>query len=347
VENARLFALVNIAMADAGIASWETKYIYDLWRPVVGIRNGHLDGNPDTPGEPDWRPLGAPASNSGDPDGDFTPPFPAYTSGHATFGGAVFRILERFYGTDDIAFDAQSDELNGITEGANGEIRPAVTRHFDSFGQAMEENAQSRIYLGIHWQFDAQEGIKQGSAIADYVFDNKFLVRQVFHNPDHVMDVNADGSLTMADVLTQVQQLRHLRETGKMEPDFFGFCDVNDDEQFTLADLLGVVQAMRLQLSDSHAHGEGEGLAASEIPFAVPNFGFDLISVGEPEDEAAVEPASEVFDPPAEERALIDLVWQEDDFLGLGNGLANEEPSDRQDDLLDGESTLFILERAP
>jgi hypothetical protein len=101
---------------------------------------------------------------------DFTPPFPAYVSGHATFGAAAFRMLANFYGTDDIAFSFQSDELNGVTTGSNGLVRPAVTRHFDSFSEAAQENADSRIYLGIHWRFDAQEGIEHGNAIADWIF---------------------------------------------------------------------------------------------------------------------------------------------------------------------------------
>lgn len=176
VENARLFALINIAMADAGIASWATKYIYNLWRPIVAIRNADLDGNAATDQDASWVPLGAPASNqSGD---DFTPPFPAYTSGHATFGAALFRTLENFYGTDDISFEFTSDELNGVTTNADGSSRaPFPTagfapRAFASFSQAAAENARSRIYLGVHWQFDVDVGLAQGTAVADAVFAN-------------------------------------------------------------------------------------------------------------------------------------------------------------------------------
>ena len=99
IELARLLALVNMAMADAGIAIWESKYYYELWRPVTGIREsdagtgptGLGDGNPATVGDPTFMPLGAPASNSTGP--NFTPPFPSYPSGHAGFGGALFQIL--------------------------------------------------------------------------------------------------------------------------------------------------------------------------------------------------------------------------------------------------------------
>jgi hypothetical protein len=180
VELARLLALVNVAMADAGIAVWESKYHYDLWRPITGIREsdpgtgptGAGDGNDATVGDPDFTPLGAPASNLTGP--DFTPPFPAYPSGHAGFGGALFQMLRNFYGRDDIAFTFVSDEWNGVTLDSDGSVRPLLPRHFESLSQAEEENGQSRIYLGIHWSFDKTEGIAQGRRVADYVFENAF-----------------------------------------------------------------------------------------------------------------------------------------------------------------------------
>ncbi|MDX1927608.1 MAG: phosphatase PAP2 family protein [Pirellulaceae bacterium] len=171
-ENARLFALVNISMADAGITSWNTKYDDAFWRPILGVRGGDNDGNPDTIGDAEWRPLGAPASNPRAGETNFTPNFPAYTSGHATFGAATFQTLARFYGTDNIHFTFVSDELNGKTIDADGSIRPLVERSFSSLTEAKVENAQSRIYLGIHWAFDATDGIKMGDAVADFVFDN-------------------------------------------------------------------------------------------------------------------------------------------------------------------------------
>jgi hypothetical protein len=180
IELARLLALVNVAMADAAIAVWESKYYYDVWRPVTGIREsdpgtgptGAGDGNSDTVGDPSFMPLGAPASNLVGP--NFTPPFPAYPSGHAGFGGALFQVLRRFYGTDNIAFTFVSDEFNGVTLDNNGNPRPLLPRSFSSLSQAEEENGQSRIYLGIHWSFDKIEGIAQGRRVGDYVFDNSF-----------------------------------------------------------------------------------------------------------------------------------------------------------------------------
>jgi hypothetical protein len=178
LELARLLALVNVAMADAGIASWDSKYYYQYWRPVTGIREADEgtgpsklgDGNPATVGDKYFSPLGAPASNLMGV--NFTPPFPAYPSGHAVFGGALFETLRNFYRTDRIPFTFVSDEFNGETKDNSGNVRPKLTRSFSSLSQAEEENARSRIYLGIHWSFDATEGVKQGNRVADYVFKN-------------------------------------------------------------------------------------------------------------------------------------------------------------------------------
>jgi hypothetical protein len=184
-ELARLLALLNTAMADAGVAIWESKYFYDLWRPITGIResdpgtgpSGLGDGNSNTVGDVDFTPLGAPASNTAAAP-DFTPPFPAYPSGHAGFGGALFQTLRRYYRTDRIAFTFVSDELNGRTLDREGNVRPRLPRSFRTLSQAEEENGQSRIYLGIHWAFDKTEGIAQGRKVADYVFDHSFEPRR-------------------------------------------------------------------------------------------------------------------------------------------------------------------------
>jgi hypothetical protein len=179
-EQARLFALLNVAMSDAGIAIWESKFYYKVWRPVTGIREadpgtgptGIGDKNPLTSGDAAYSPLGAPASNLDAP--NFTPPFPAYPSGHAGFGGALFQTLRNVYGRDDIPFTFVSDELNGVTVDNAGVVRPLLPRTFSSLSQAEEENGQSRIYLGIHWSFDKTMGIAQGRKVANYVFQNAF-----------------------------------------------------------------------------------------------------------------------------------------------------------------------------
>jgi membrane-associated phospholipid phosphatase len=181
LQLARVLALVNVAIADATMSVWDSKYYYDFWRPVTAIREaspgssptGFGDGNRATHGDPRWTPLGAPASNLTGP--NFTPPFPAYPSGHAGLGGAMFQMMRRLYG-DHIAFTFISDEYNGITRDNRGRVRPRIPRSYSSLSQAEEENGQSRIYLGVHWQFDKTEGREASHRVADYVFQ-RGLVR--------------------------------------------------------------------------------------------------------------------------------------------------------------------------
>jgi hypothetical protein len=193
-ENARMFALINVAMADAGIQCWGIKYRDIFWRPIVAIQRADEDGNPNTIADPTWTPLGAPRSNPLPTEHvNFTPPFPAYTSGHATFAGAAFKIMADFYQTDDIEmkipFDFISDELNGVTRDIHEQIPDLVmnfirnieSRHYTSFSQAAAECAASRIYLGIHWRFDAIQGVSAGDRIADIDFDH--LLRPLHGRP--------------------------------------------------------------------------------------------------------------------------------------------------------------------
>jgi hypothetical protein len=148
VESARLFALLSITTADAAIASWDNKYHYHHWRPVTAIRVADTDGNPATASDAEWSSFIT------------TPPFPTYTSGHSTFSGSSSRLLALFFGSDDIPFSVDSDGL------------PGVTRSFDSLSDAGEEAGQSRIYGGIHWQYDNRDAIAGGRALAEYVFAN-------------------------------------------------------------------------------------------------------------------------------------------------------------------------------
>jgi membrane-associated phospholipid phosphatase len=141
-ENARLFALLNVAMADAAICSWEAKYMYNFWRPVTAIR-ASLD--------PTWSSLIA------------TPPFPDYISGHSTFSGAASTVLAMFYGTDNIEFSTGSDFL------------PGVTRSFDSFSAAAAEAAISRLYGGIHFRSANQDGMQSGSTIGEWAVMHQLL----------------------------------------------------------------------------------------------------------------------------------------------------------------------------
>lgn len=181
LELARSLALVNVAMADSTIAAWDAKYHHRFWRPVHAVREadpgtgptGKGDGNSDTRGAPNWTPLGAPASNMVGP--DYTPPFPSYPSGHAATGGSVFETLRKLYG-DKVSFTFVSDEWNGITRDNDGSVRPRLPRSYGTFSQAEEEAGQSRIYLGVHFQFDKVQGIVVGHQVADEVI-RRGLVR--------------------------------------------------------------------------------------------------------------------------------------------------------------------------
>lgn len=170
LELARLLALLNLAIADAAIATWDTKYDAEFWRPITAIRLADEDGNLATVRDPNFTPLGAQASNLSGP--DFTPPFPAYPSGHASLGSALFQILRCYFGTDRIPFTFVSDEWNGMTRDNDGRVRPLIPRSFSSLSEAEEENGQSRVYLGVHWHFDKTAGYAQGRRIADYVFEH-------------------------------------------------------------------------------------------------------------------------------------------------------------------------------
>lgn len=145
IQNARLFALLGVAAADAAVVSWEHKYYYGHWRPITGIQHADDDGNPETTADATWTPFIA------------TPPFPAYTSGHSTFSSASATILALFFGTDEIAFSTTSDGL------------PGVRRSFSRLSDAAAEAGQSRIYGGIHWQYDNQAGLKSGRALAEHI----------------------------------------------------------------------------------------------------------------------------------------------------------------------------------
>lgn len=186
VDMARLLTLVNIALADAGIAAWESKYYWNFWRPVSAIREadpgtgptGNGDGNPLTEGDLTFTSLGAPAVNGAGR--NFTPPFPTYPSGHAVFGGALFEVLRNFFGTDKYSFSFVSEEFNGVTTDQYGELRPLLPRSFNSFSEAEDENGQSRIYLGIHFSFDKTEGIIQGRKIGELVSES--LLKPIYRN---------------------------------------------------------------------------------------------------------------------------------------------------------------------
>jgi hypothetical protein len=141
-ENARLFALLNIAMADAAICAWDAKYTFHFWRPVTAINFAEPELN--------WASF------------IVTPPFPDYVSGHSTFSGAAATVLPFFYGTEDLPFTTGSDFL------------PGVTRSFSTCLDAAEEAALSRLYGGIHFRSANEDGLQAGISIGEWT-DNHYL----------------------------------------------------------------------------------------------------------------------------------------------------------------------------
>lgn len=148
-ENARLFALLGMGLADATIVSWDNKYVYNHWRPVTAIRAAETDGNPATGPDPTWTPFLT------------TPHHPSYSSGHSSLSGAAGAILADFFGTDDITFTSSSE----------GFMVP--DRTFTSFSQASAEAADSRLYGGIHWRYDNEDGLMSGRAVGHFVYDTQ------------------------------------------------------------------------------------------------------------------------------------------------------------------------------
>lgn len=140
-ENARLFAILNMGLADAGIAAFDSKYHHNFWRPVTAIPQADRDGNEATRPEPSWKPFLA------------TPSHPEYPSAHSVFSGAAAEVLKRLFGTDEVEFEVGSDSM------------PGVKRAYTSFSGCAQEISLSRIYGGIHYRFSGDRGIALGRKI--------------------------------------------------------------------------------------------------------------------------------------------------------------------------------------
>ena len=157
-QSARVFALLNLTLADEVIAFYDTKYTYNLWRPVTAIRAAATDGNPDTQADPNWLPQ---AGN--------TAADPSYPGAHATISAGAAFVLRTLFGNKPFHLSVTS------------EVLPGVVRSFDSFAAVEKEASLSRIYAGQHFRSDENAGESLGSAVADFVIDN-FLTR--FHGRD-------------------------------------------------------------------------------------------------------------------------------------------------------------------
>jgi hypothetical protein len=148
--NARLFGVLNMALADGYIGSWEGKYHYKFWRPVTAIHEADTDGNPETSADPAWTPL------------HFTYPMPDHDSAHSVEGGVAAEVLKQFFGTDRIRFTNCSMTLPA---GQRCTDATPTLRSFRSFTQAANENGLSRILVGIHFRRAVEEGIEHGRKI--------------------------------------------------------------------------------------------------------------------------------------------------------------------------------------
>jgi hypothetical protein len=156
VDTARLFAFVAVALHDGLQTSFTSKFIYGLWRPVTAIPRADEDGNPLTDPDPDWIPLLV------------TPPYPTYAGNASCLAAAAARALQLVVGTDEVP---SSVTWVGIAP------NPDVTRAYDRFSLLSEEFARSRVYGGIHFQFDSDASQSVCPKVADYVFANYMIAR--------------------------------------------------------------------------------------------------------------------------------------------------------------------------
>ena len=147
-ENARMFALLNMAIADAGIAVFEAKYHYHLWRPVTAIRAGNMDPNPNTEGDPGFSTFIP------------TPPYPAYPSGFGGLSNAGSYIVERFFGGNRHTITLTNPAL------------PGVVLQYTKIRQLTDDHADARIYSGIHYRFDQEGAEVLGANVARYIKQN-------------------------------------------------------------------------------------------------------------------------------------------------------------------------------
>ena len=149
-ERARLFALANLAAADAAMAIWDSKYFYNYWRPVTAIQEGGADGNPRTAADDAWTPLFP------------TPPYPDYVSGANGLTGAFTGMLRLFYATDAMEFTVKTTSPN---------VRVAnCERAYTAFSEPAQEVVDARVLLGSHFRFADEEGRRLGERVAEWTF---------------------------------------------------------------------------------------------------------------------------------------------------------------------------------
>ncbi len=164
VESARMFAMTNLASADGVIGCWNDKYYWNFWRPVTAIREGADDGNPATEADPGWKPLFDPSVLVSGPS-LVTPGFPDHPSGHGCLSGAIVQTLQAFFGTDKVAFTAQSNKCSPA---------PCPPRSFDRFSDAIKEVIDARVWSGIHFRNADVQGAVLGKKVASWLDKHYF-----------------------------------------------------------------------------------------------------------------------------------------------------------------------------
>jgi PAP2 superfamily len=163
-DQARLYALVNLAAADAAISCWNDKYHWNFWRPRAAIREADTDGNPATIADPNWEPLFSSSTMTTPALG--TPPFPDHPSGHGCLSSALLNTVADFFGTDAISFSVVSGRsLNGV---------PIPPRQFDRLSDALKEIIDARVWGGIHFHTADVQGAVIGKRVAHYVKKHYF-----------------------------------------------------------------------------------------------------------------------------------------------------------------------------
>ncbi|MEU3268477.1 vanadium-dependent haloperoxidase [Streptomyces bacillaris] len=155
-ESAKLFGLTSAALADAAIAIWDSKFEsdWDVWRPTDAIRRAGEVPNPDLVADPNWEPQEQDVNGV-----SFSPNFPTYVSGHSGVGAAWAGIVKHYFGTDNLSFTAGTDDPH-----AQG-----VTRSFTSLSQAAKEKADSRKYIGVHFEWDNAAALTLGYKVSNEV----------------------------------------------------------------------------------------------------------------------------------------------------------------------------------
>ena len=161
VDSARLFAMENLAAADASIGCWNDKYYWQFWRPITAIREADTDGNPATEADPTWLPLFDPTTPICNAPSLVTPPFPDHPSGHACNTSAFIHTLQNFFGTDRIAVSAFSNKSCSF-------------RSFDRFSDVLKEVIDARVWAGIHFRTADTQGAVLGKKVAHYLQKHYF-----------------------------------------------------------------------------------------------------------------------------------------------------------------------------